>query len=349
MTISQPKKLLAILLAAILIWFFLRFALPIGMPFLLGAVLALAAEPLVFFLQERLKLPRAVASGIGVTVTLVILVLLLSTLLALVLRQLRSLAGVLPDLEEAVSQGVLSLRNWLLELAGKVPRGIRPMVERSVEGIFDDGSAFMDRILNRLLGMATELVSRLPDSALVAGTFLLAGYMISGKLPKLRAWLEAQIPPQWKQTYLPMLSRLKKAVTGWLGAQLKLTGITFGVLLTGFWLLRVSYGPLWAALIALVDALPILGAAVALIPWSIVCFLQGQTVRAIGLLGLCAAAALLRSILEPKLVGKQLGLDSLVTLAAMYGGYRLWGFPGLILAPILAVAVRQLFAQQNVE
>lgn len=349
MTISQPKKLLAILLAAILIWFFLRFALPIGMPFLLGAVLALAAEPLVFFLQERLKLPRAVASGIGVTVTLVILVLLLSTLLALVLRQLRSLAGVLPDLEEAVSQGVLSLRNWLLELAGKVPRGIRPMVERSVEGIFDDGSAFMDRILNRLLGMATELVSRLPDSALVAGTFLLAGYMISGKLPQLRAWLEAQIPPQWKQTYLPMMNRLKKAVTGWLGAQLKLMGITFGVLLTGFWLLRISYGPLWAALIALVDALPILGAAVALIPWSIVCLLQGQTVRAIGLLGLCAAAALLRSILEPKLVGKQLGLDSLVTLAAMYGGYRLWGFPGLILAPILAVAVRQLFAQQNVE
>lgn len=345
MALSQPKKLLALLLAAILVWFFLRFLLPVSIPFLLAAALALAAEPLVFFFHTRLKLPRAAASGIGVTVTLVIVVLLLSTLLALALRQLRSLAGVLPDLEDAASQGILSLRSWLLELAGKVPRGIRPMVERSVEGIFDDGSALMDGLLTRLLSMATELVSRLPDSALVIGTWLLASYMLSAKLPRLKTWAEGRIPQSWRDHYIPMLQRLKKAVLGWLSAQLKLMSITFGLLLAGFWLLGIAYGPVWAVLIALMDALPILGAAVALVPWSIVCFLQGQTVRAIGLLGLCAAAVLLRSVLEPKLVGKQLGLDSLVTLMAMYAGYRLWGFGGLILAPILAVAVRQIFTQ----
>lgn len=349
MTLSQPKKLLALLFAAVLLWFALRYLLPISLPFLLAAALALAAEPLVFFFHQRLKLPRGAASGIGVTVTLVIVVLLLTTLLTLLLRQLQSLTGVLPDLAQAVSQGIQSLREWLLSLVEKVPGGIRPMVTRSVEGLFEDGSDLISGLLTRLLGVATELVSRLPDSALSIGTWLLASYMLSAKLPRLRLWAENRISQQWREQYFPMLGRLKKAVFGWLSAQLKLMSITFGLLLAGFWLLDVAYGPVWAALIALMDALPILGAAVALVPWSVVCFLQGQTVRAVGLLGLCAGAVLLRSILEPKLVGKQLGLDPLITLAAMYAGYRLWGFPGLILAPILAVAVRQLFAQQNVE
>ena len=56
-----------------------------------------------------------------------------------------------------------------------------------------------------------------------------------------------------------------------------------------------------------------------------------------GLLGICATAMLTRSVLEPKFLGKQLGMDPLVTLAAMYMGYRLWGVGGLLLSPLLAV------------
>ncbi len=343
--VPPPKKLLALLLAALLGWFLLRYLLPISTPFLLAVVLALAAEPLVFFFHTRLKLPRAAATGIGVTVTLVILVLLMMTLAALLLRQLRALAGVLPDLEGTVQQGGAALRGWLLELAEKTPRGIRGMITESVDGFFDDGSAILGQVMPRLLDVATGVLSRVPDSALGIGTCLLASFMLSAKLPRLREWMAARIPPVWQETYLPMLRRLKAALGGWLSAQLKLTAITFAVLLLGLWLLRVRYAPVWAVLIAVVDALPVLGAAVALVPWSIVCFLQGETLKAIGLLGLCAAVVLLRSILEPKLVGKQLGLDPLLTLAAMYTGYRLWGFTGLILAPLLAVVLAQLFTE----
>ena len=48
-----------------------------------------------------------------------------------------------------------------------------------------------------------------------------------------------------------------------------------------------------------------------------------------------------------RLVGKELGLDPLVTLMALYAGYRLWGFPGLILAPVLAVAAQQLLSARQ--
>lgn len=344
MSSSLPKKLSLLGISGILIWLFLRYLLPMAMPFLLGLLLALAAEPLVFFFHTRLKLPRAAATGIGVSITLVIVVLILMVLGALLVRQLQSLVGVMPDLEGTAQQGLDSLQQWLLTLAEKTPRGIRPMVTHSVEGLFDDGSAFMDQLTARLLSLASGLVTRLPDSALGIGTWLLASFMISAKMPKIKDWLEGHLPASWHEKYLPMLRRMKKSVFGWLTAQLKLISITFAVLTMGFILLRVTYAPVWAVLIALVDALPVLGTGTVLVPWSIVCFLQGDTVRALGLLGIYAVVLLLRTVLEPKLVGRQLGLDSLVTLAAMYVGYRLWGILGMLLSPLLAVTVQQLFA-----
>ena len=51
-----------------------------------------------------------------------------------------------------------------------------------------------------------------------------------------------------------------------------------------------------------------------------------------------------RSALEPKLVGRQLGINPLLTLLALYAGYRIWGVAGMILAPILTVIAKQLAA-----
>ena len=114
---------------------------------------------------------------------------------------------------------------------------------------------------------------------------------------------------------------------------------SFAIVCGGFLLLRIPYAPVWAALTALVDAIPILGTGTVLLPWALICFLQGETVRALGLLGTYAVAMLSRSILEPRLVGKQLGLDPLVTLAALYTGFRIWGIAGMILSPVICVAV----------
>lgn len=343
MTPSFLKKTFTALAIAALGWLCLRYLLPIAMPFLLAGLLALAAEPLVLCFHRRMKLPRAVAAGVGVTMTLVILILILMVLGALAVRQLQALVLVLPDLEGSAAEGLQSLQSWLLELAQKTPGSIRPMVENSVHGAFEDGSAVMNRVTAWLLGLASGIVTRLPDRALGIGTWLLASYMLSSKFPSIRAGLRERVPDSWNEKYFPMLARLKKSVFGWLTAQLKLISITFGVLAVGFFLLQVSHTLLWAVLISLVDALPILGTGTVLIPWSIVCFLQGDTVRAVGLLGVYAVVMLLRMTLEPKLVGKQLGLDPLVTLAAMYAGYRLWGVLGMLFAPLLAVTARQLF------
>jgi sporulation integral membrane protein YtvI len=320
------------------------YVLPIAAPFFFAGLLALIAEPLVRSMQQRLKLRRSIASGIGVTVVLTLSVLLLLALCALLVRQLRTLAGILPDLESATVSGLDALEQWLLSLMQKAPDGIRPVLIHGLEGIFSNGSALLDGLTERMLNLATSLLKALPDSALGLGTWILASFMLSIRLPRIRSFLGSRLPSLWRERYAPHLRVLKNTVWGWVVAQAKLVGITFCILSAGFLLLQISHPLLWAGLTCLVDILPILGTGTVLIPWSAICFLQGETLRGVGLLGIYVAAWLTRSVLEPKLIGKQLGLDPLVTLMAMYTGYQLWGLLGMILSPLLAVTVIQVYA-----
>lgn len=341
------RKLPIILVIIAGLWLGVRFLLPIAMPFLLAALLAFAAEPLVHSLSKYLHLSRSIAAGIGVTVALLLTVLLLLALCALLVRELGALAGVLPDLESATVSGLDSLELWLLSMAQKAPGGISPILVHGVEGMFSSGSAVLDGITSRLLNLATSLLKALPDSALGLGTWVLATFMLSARLPKIRTWTHAHLPRAWREKYVPYLQTLKNTVSGWLLAQAKLVGVTFCILTIGFLLLQITHPILWAAVTCLVDILPVLGTGTVLVPWSVVCFLQGDSLRGIGLLAIYAVVSLLRSVLEPRLVGKQLGLDPLVTLLAIYAGYRLWGLPGMLIAPVLAVAAAQIFVQSK--
>ncbi|MBE6947924.1 MAG: sporulation integral membrane protein YtvI [Ruminococcaceae bacterium] len=336
------RKVFLLALCALGLWIGLRFLLPIAMPFLLAALLSLAAEPLVGSLQRRLHLSRGFASAIGITIALLLATLAVIALLAFLIRELGSLADVLPDLESATLSGLDSLEYWLLDIAQKAPGNISPVLTGGVQRMFSNGSALLDRFTSSLVSLASRILKALPSSALGFGTWVLAAFMLSARLPRLRQWLKAHLPDSWQHRYLPYLQTLKHTLLGWLLAQLKLVGVTFAILTAGFLLLRVEHALLWAAAVCLVDILPVLGTGTVLLPWSLVCFLQGDTLRAIGMIAIYATISLTRSVLEPRFVGKQLGLDPLIALLAIYAGYRLGGLMGMLLAPILAVAAVQI-------
>lgn len=336
------NSLISIAAGALGIWIFIQYGLPVLLPFLLGAALALAAEPPVRLMERKLHLPRFLAAGIGVTAVFVLLIALATILIALIIREAGQLSRIMPQLADAARQGLSSLENWLLSLAANAPDGIQPVLENTVVSLFSGSGATMDRFADRLLGVAAGVFSWIAGSALTVATAVLAAFMISARLPILRQAAARRLPSVWKERYLPALKELKTGLLGWLTAQLKLSGITLAQLLVGFWLLRIPYAPIWALVVALVDAFPVLGTGTVLIPWSIICLLQGQTIRGAGLFGLYAVVWLVRSILEPRLLGKELGLDPLLTLLAVYAGYKLLGLPGMILSPMLAVAAVRL-------
>lgn len=318
------------------LWLGAKYLLPLVLPFLIGGLVALAAEPAVHLLNRRLRLPRLLSAGIGVVLTLALALGLVGALGAVVLRQVARLARQMPDLEVTARQGMAVLSDWLVNLTQQAPQGVQPMLTGTVLRLFDNGNALVERVTERIPGAVLTVLGRVPDSALGAVTGLLAAFMVSVRLPRIKAYCKEKLHTTGLDRYLPTVKKARQAALGWLRAQGVLMLLTWLTVSVGFWLLGIRGGILWAALIALVDAVPMLGTGIILLPWALVSFLQGLRFQALGLCVLVATAALLRTTLEPRLVGKQLGLDPLVTLLCLYVGYRLWGFLGLLLAPMLA-------------
>lgn len=335
------------LLVFLAFWLSIRFLLPLLFPFLLGLALALTAEPLVSLLCRRLRFPRSLGAGLAVSLAFVSITLLGLMVCAFFVRELGILAGILPDLADTAQSGIGLLRDWLLSLSARAPQGVRPLLEQNVSTFFSGGSALLNRGLQYMLSLAGNLLKYLPDSALGLGTAVISGFMLSAKLPLIKKWLLTYLSRERLRPLLEAFCRIRTAVGGWLLAQLKLAGVTLVILLLGLLLLRIPYAPLWAAGICLVDAFPVLGTGTILLPWALVCFLQGDGARAVGLAGIYVVICVTRSVLEPRLVGRELGLDPLVTLMALYAGYKLWGLWGMILAPLLTVTAVQIIPKKE--
>lgn len=181
----------------------------------------------------------------------------------------------------------------------------------------------------------------------VTAVCLAAGAVLTGlgwALWQGCAALCARLPGLLSTLAEPLQRLHAAALRGYVLAQGKLLLVTFGVVSLGLLAaLRRPHAVLLGALIAVVDALPVLGSGTVLLPWAAVSLLRGSGGLALGLTVTYAAAAFARSALEPRLLGRQIGLPPLLTLLSLYAGYRLFGLAGMILLPLAVLLAKQVW------
>jgi predicted PurR-regulated permease PerM len=119
-----------------------------------------------------------------------------------------------------------------------------------------------------------------------------------------------------------------------------LMALTFSECFIGLSLIGIPYALVISLFIAVVYILPVLGTGTVLVPWSVVCLVMGKTTTGISLLALYLVIMVARYIVEPKIIGVQLGLHPLVALIAMYVGLKALGVAGLLLGPAIVVTVQ---------
>ena len=315
--------------------------LPLLLPFVLGYLLSYGAEPAVKALGNRTPLPRWARSGICVTALFAVLGLALWLTVRVLWTELLRLVQQLPELLRQLQPTLEELQGWLTGLARRAPQSLAGPTVRWINKVFADGDLFLQSLYGLLSGLVSGILTGLPKLVLTLITTLIATYMISAALPEVKVWLRTHLPETWVKGIRTVRQRVHTALGGWLKAQFKLLLLVFGLLTLGLWLLGVEFPLLFGGIIAMLDALPVLGTGTVLIPWALISFLQGSNSMGFGLLTLYAVTALVRTALEPRLVGRQLGLPPLATLVAFYVGFRLFGILGMILLPLLAILVKQ--------
>lgn len=331
------RTLLLAAAAAAAVWLIVRWLFP----FVLGLAAALLVEKPVRFLKKK-GASRTVSAVLCVLGLDILLGAGIYLLLRVLLTELNGLARQLPSLAANMAPTLMGLKNALLSIAEKFPDGIGTGLRSGISTLFQSGSLLGQTAYRALFSFASGLLEKAPGIFLFAATAIISGFFVSAELPTIVSFLKKRLPAATVQKSALCAEKLRKTLGCWLLAEVKLMGITFVLLTVGFLLLGVSYPLLAAILITLVDALPVLGTGCVLIPWGIVSFLQGRTLFAVGVLVLYAVTALTRQALEPRLVGRQLGMNPLVTLMAMYVGFRMIGVLGMIFFPIGAILLWQL-------
>ena len=339
-------NLLYVLAAIAALWLFAAVLLPLGLPFFLAFLLAVLAEPATEYLIRRRHLPRWLAGTVCTVGIYGVIAAVLYLLLRVVFRELGDFLAQMPTLLEGLMPTLAGIEEKLVNAAGKLPDGLGDALEDSVTTFFQNGAGLLEQLPGKALSFLSDAAQALPRAVMFLITTMVASFLTAAQLPRLRRWLNHVLPAKWRRWVTVTWQRLRSTAGGWMKAQGKLIAVTFAIVTLGLLILRVPYALLLGLVIALVDALPILGTGTILIPWALVMFLRGETGRGIAFLLLYGIAALTRTSLEPRLLGKQMGLNPLLTLGAVYVGYRLCGIGGMILFPVgaaLAVQLHNLF------
>lgn len=336
------QHLLRICVAAVLgvagLWLAVTYCLPALLPFGVGALAAALARPMARRLEAGLHLPRWAAGFLCVSAVFVCLSLLAWLLLRTAFTQLGILAKELPNITGSLER----LELWLLEMSRKAPAALSPALSSYTASLFTQGSQLAQKISDAALSAVGGFVAGLPDVVLFAVTAVASGFMLCARNEELRTWATRVLPLTWKIRLKKLWEQMKMVLGGWCKAQLLLLCLTFVLLSAGLWILDVPYALLLAGVIALIDALPVLGAGLVLLPWSLIAMVQGNVRRGLGLAILYGITALSRTTLEPRLLGKNLGMSPLLTLFSLYAGFRLCGVAGMLLFPIGALFLRQM-------
>ena len=334
-------------LAAGGLWLAWRVVLPCLLPFLAALGLAALLEPAVGFLTRRLRMGRRWAAGLctgalagGLLGGLGLLIWRAWYELNLLLDRLPALMAGLPDLAGQVESRVY---RFLIAL----PLPAQEPARQLLKGWLEQGAALPQRLYEWLTQALASAASALPAFLLFLTTTLLALYLFSAGGPQLLEALRSRTPAPWLERARRLRAGLKTALGGWLRAQLLLMLLTFGELTAGLLVLRVEPALLLAGLIALVDALPIFGSGAVLLPWSLGALLAGRIPLGLGLIVLYGVVTLVRGVLEPRLLGKRIGLPPLVSLVSMYVGFQIFGVLGMILMPVLAMMGWQIWLDRD--
>lgn len=342
--LKNPWRLIGYAVCGVVgIWLTVKLFLPVGLPFLLGFGLSALAEPPVRTLRERLGVPRRLAAFLTVLLLSVAVFGLLFLLGKALFSQGQQLAARLPALLSSLADPLSKLHGGLLRLAAKLPQAIAPAAAEWIDRLFAGGSVIAGTASEWLLSFAGNLLSLVPDIVLFLLTTILSAYLFCAERAQLLQTARRLLPEAWRDKLLAVKVRLRGALSGYCKAQGYLLLVTLAILSVGLLLLRRQNALLIALLIAAVDALPVFGAGTILIPWGVISLLRGETGLAVGLLLLYAISSLTRTFLEPRFLGRQIGLNPLLTLVSLYAGFRLFGVLGMILVPVGVILLKQIY------
>ncbi|GAB4075002.1 sporulation integral membrane protein YtvI [Barrientosiimonas marina] len=314
-------------------------------PFLAAAILVFCLNPVVSYLENRLNMPRGLASFSVLFITIASFIGLMIIFISELVHGTSYLAEAIPKhiqsfmslVEDLINQYLLPLYQNVTSFFQTLNPEQQESITNTIHQLIQQFASLGSDMLNYVLTQLSHALASLPGSVTFLLFTILGAYFIMKDWHLLLAQSKRIVPRSLFEANTRVWYHLRKIFTGYIKAQLLLITLTAVTALTGLLILQIDYALTITLLTALADILPFIGAGLIFMPWIIYLFLTGDYSLTIGLTILYMIIAVQRQALEPKLVSDGIGSNPLVTLVTLFIALQVWGAFGLLIGPLLVI------------
>lgn len=333
---TKYLKIFCNLLAAVVILFVIFFLMPrllaYFMPFVFGFIFSLIANPVVRFLERKIRIKRKYGSVLIIILVIAVIVLLCYGVIAALAAGIESFVAYIPTMYANAGVELARAGEQLENLLAKIPFVQNADLEKIGETISGYVTEFMSEGSEPTVLAIGDFAKKIPDALVGVLVGLLATYFFIADREKLAAMVERHTPESLRKQTRRIYDQLVRVVGGYFKAQFKIMGVIYIVVFIGLLILGVDYAWLIGFGIAFLDMLPVFGTGTVLCPWAVIKLFSGNYMTALGMLILYVVTLVVHQLVQPKLVGESVGMDPFAALFFMFVGYQTSGVLGMIIA-----------------
>ena len=312
-----------------------RYLLPVLMPFLVAFVLAFLIQRPAAWIARRLRAPKG---RLSVLLLVLVYVAVFGVAFSGGGRVFAVIREFVIDVPDIYRRDILPLLNYVLEGVAENLSEADPFVSAQIENSLQQAVQSIGQMVSglsvTLLQMVSEFITGVPSVLIRVVLTVITSFYICSDYDRILAALWRLLPDRWQNLCRDIKQYGLNMIRVYIRSYSLLFLLTFTELTIGFLIFQIPHSLLVAVLIAIFDILPVLGTGGVLIPWAVILAVIGNYPLAAGILILYVIITVVRNSVEPRIVGKQIGLHPLLTLIAMFTGVSLAGLPGLILLPM---------------
>ena len=329
------KFLCLLLVIAVVVWI-VPMAWRLLSPFIVAIPLAALLQPIIAFMQKKLKFRRGFASLLIVLVLTAIVLAILIWLFTFGIGQVSNIVSNSGDIvTDSISSINTALNNLLKGIGNSAGPGVEKWLRNAVNNMVNGLGEWASDAANGLVALSVQLATSMPYVIIYISFLVMGLYFIANNYDEIRSHLPAGSRRNQNSNTTKLTKSAIRSLTGYLRVQ-----CTFGLMV---WIIswivlsifHFRYSAITALFMGIMELIPMIGSGLPYFVMSALQFLLGNPTAGFQLLGLTLGLQVLRRILEPKLMSDSIGITPLQSLIGMFVGMRIGGILGLIGGPVM--------------
>lgn len=321
----------------------IKYGLTWFLPFVIGLLVASILNPIINFISRTVKMNRKLTAIVIVLLFYSTVGVLITIFGAKIFIELKAIFIRLPDIyvssiEPLFYMALENIENMIGKLDPEMVQGIQDMSANLLSSF----GSIISSVSSGVIGFISSKISSLPAFFIAVIFSIIASFFFAMDYKKIEEFVMRQFSPKTREVILDIKEYIGGTLFKFIKAYAILITVTFVELSIGLSILKVDNAISIAFIISVFDIMPVLGTGGVVIPWILIEFIKGNITFAIGLSILYVVVTVIRNIIEPKIVGKQIGLHPLIILICMFVGARMFGVIGIFILPIMVTLIKSL-------